>query len=47
MEEVTYYFGNPNYFFDKSLKNEEDIKYIKKKTNEYLKKYSKRLKKVI
>ena len=47
MKGVTYCFGNPNYFFDKSLKNEEDIKYTKKKTNEYLKKYPKWLKKVI
>ena len=44
LEEVTYYFDNPNYFFDKSLKNEEDTKYIKKKTNEYLKKYPNGLK---
>ena len=44
LEEVTYYFDNPNYFADKSLKNKKDIEYVKEKTNEYLRKYPNGLK---
>ena len=44
LEEVTYFFDNPNYFEGKSLKNKEDIEYVKEKTNEYLVKYPNGLK---
>ncbi len=44
LNEVTYFFDNPNFFKDKSLKNIKDVEYVKKKTNEYLEKYPNGLK---
>ena len=44
LEELTYYYDNPNYFKTKKLTNKNDIEYIKQKTNEYLLKYPNGLK---
>lgn len=44
LEEITYFFDNPNYFEGKSLKSKDDIEYVKLKTNEYLEKYPNGLK---
>ena len=44
LEEIIYFFDNPNYFEGKSLKNKKDVEYIRKKTKEYLDKYPNGLK---